>query len=251
MGRLIDAPDASRHSGRGTSVLVYGVSSVPRPINETNYDADRLGDDVLAVLTALMIDHPILAGHSIAGEELSSIGTRHPEMVAGLIYLDAAYAYAFYDPANVEVNMNIAALRRELDQFEVIPLRDTRSMVSDLLDTRLPRLQKQLQEFQLRISGIPCTEGPQSAPTEQALIAKAITWGEHEYTKIAAPALVLIAFPHDLDRENKAPPRSLTLTGRLARLLLWRQGCRMPKSSNCLMRPTIYFAPMRPKWSAK
>jgi pimeloyl-ACP methyl ester carboxylesterase len=189
----------------------YGGSSAPPPSDDTNYDADRLGDDVLAVLTALKIGRPVLAGHSIAGEELSSIGTRHREKVAGLIYLDAAYAYAFYDPAHVEVNMNIAAVRRELDQFEVIPLRDTRGMVSDLLDTRLPRLQKQLQEFQLRISTVPDSEGPQSAPTEQALIAKAITWGEHEYTKMAAPALVLIAFPHDIDRDNKSPTAKIDL----------------------------------------
>ena len=200
-----------KHHVYGITRRGFGASSVPRPINETNYDADRLGDDVLAVLAALKIDRPVLAGHSIAGEELSSIGTRHPEKVAGLIYLDAAYAYAFYDPAHVEVNMNIAAVRRELDQFEVIPLRDTRGMVSDLLDTRLPRLQKQLEEFQQRISTVPDTEGPQSAPTDQVLIGKAITWGEHEYTKIAAPALVLIAFPHDMDRDNKSPTAKLDL----------------------------------------
>ncbi len=41
----------------------------------------------------------VLVEHSIAGEELSSIGTRHPEKVAGLIYLDAGYFYAYYDPA--------------------------------------------------------------------------------------------------------------------------------------------------------
>src|SRR5262249_16181591 len=40
---------------------------------------------------------PVLAGHSIAGQELSSIGSRHPEKVAGLVYLDAAYGYAFSD----------------------------------------------------------------------------------------------------------------------------------------------------------
>ena len=205
-----------KHHVYGITRRGYGASSVARPINETSYDADRLGDDVLAVLAALKIDRPILAGHSISGEELSSIGSRHPEKVAGLIYLDAAYAYAFYDPAHVEVNMNIAAVRRELDQFEVIPLRDARGMVSDLLETRLPRLEKQLQEFQQQISTVPDTAGPQSAPTDQALIGKAITWGEHEYTKITAPALVLIAFPYDFDRDNKSPNAKLDLDRRAA-----------------------------------
>ena len=71
----------------------FGASSSPA----TGYSADRLGDDVLAVIDALKLARPVLAGHSIAGQELSSIGSRHPERVAGLVYLDAAYGYAFYD----------------------------------------------------------------------------------------------------------------------------------------------------------
>jgi hypothetical protein len=52
----------------------FGVSSTP-PLDNGNYAADRLGDDVLAVLASLKIDKPVLVGHSIAGEELSSIGS--------------------------------------------------------------------------------------------------------------------------------------------------------------------------------
>jgi non-heme chloroperoxidase len=74
----------------------FGDSSNPAP-TEDNYNADRLGDDVLAVLAALKLDHPVLAGHSVAGEELSSIGTRHPERVSGLIYLDAAQPYSILE----------------------------------------------------------------------------------------------------------------------------------------------------------
>ena len=72
----------------------FGASSAPA----SGYGADRLGDDVLAVLEALKIVKPVLAGHSLGGEELSSIGSRYPDRVAGLIYLDAGYAYAFYAP---------------------------------------------------------------------------------------------------------------------------------------------------------
>jgi len=73
----------------------FGASSSPA----SGYSADRLGDDVLAVLDSLKLDRPVLVGHSIGGEELSSVGTRHAEKVAGLIYLDAGYAYAYYDPS--------------------------------------------------------------------------------------------------------------------------------------------------------
>jgi pimeloyl-ACP methyl ester carboxylesterase len=48
-------------------------------------------------MKALKLKRPVLVGHSVAGEELSSIGSRHPKKVAGLIYLDAAYIYAYYD----------------------------------------------------------------------------------------------------------------------------------------------------------
>jgi non-heme chloroperoxidase len=72
----------------------FGASAKPA----SGYGADRLGDDVLAVIEALAIRKPVLAGHSLGGEELSSIGSRHSEKVAGLIYLDAAYQYAFYAP---------------------------------------------------------------------------------------------------------------------------------------------------------
>ncbi len=43
----------------------FGASSKPAPTTE-NYNADRLGDDVLAVIDALKLDRPVLVGHSIA-----------------------------------------------------------------------------------------------------------------------------------------------------------------------------------------
>jgi pimeloyl-ACP methyl ester carboxylesterase len=72
----------------------FGASSVP----QSGYSADRLADDVLAVIEALKLQSPVLAGHSLGGEELSSIGSRHPERVAGLIYLEAAYPYSIDAP---------------------------------------------------------------------------------------------------------------------------------------------------------
>jgi non-heme chloroperoxidase len=63
----------------------YGRSSVP----QQGYDADRLADDVVAVLDALRLEQPLLIGHSIAGEELSSLAARYPSRAGGLVYLDA------------------------------------------------------------------------------------------------------------------------------------------------------------------
>src|SRR5260370_3615933 len=59
------------------------------------YGADRLGDDVIAVLDALKLEKPVLVGHSLGGEEMSSVATRYPNRVAGVVYLEAGYPYAF------------------------------------------------------------------------------------------------------------------------------------------------------------
>jgi pimeloyl-ACP methyl ester carboxylesterase len=71
----------------------FGASSAPT----SGYGADRLADDVLEVIDFLKLNKPVLIGHSIAGEELSSIGSRHAGKVAGLIYVDAGNSYAYYD----------------------------------------------------------------------------------------------------------------------------------------------------------
>ena len=77
---------------------VYGITR--RGFGESGFappasGADGYGDDVLAVLDALKLERPVLVGHSIGGQELSSVASRHPSRVAALVYLDAGYPYAF------------------------------------------------------------------------------------------------------------------------------------------------------------
>jgi non-heme chloroperoxidase len=52
---------------------------------------DRLGADILAVIDALKVPKPVLVGHAFAGEEMAWVGSRHPNRVAGLVFVDAAY----------------------------------------------------------------------------------------------------------------------------------------------------------------
>jgi non-heme chloroperoxidase len=125
----------------------YGASTAPLP-DKNNYSSDRLGDDVLAVLDALEIDHPVLVGHSAGGEELSSIGSRHPERIAGLIYLDAAYQYAYYDGSQGFLPIDLQELRDELDQLNPTNLTDKKELVSKLRQEDLPRFEKDLKEMQ-------------------------------------------------------------------------------------------------------
>lgn len=93
----------------------FGASSSPTPDSE-NYSADRLGDDFLAVCGSLKLNRPVVIGHTIAGEELSSIASRHPEKAAGLIYLDAGYAYAYYDRSRGDMIIDSLELQRKLRQ---------------------------------------------------------------------------------------------------------------------------------------
>ncbi len=86
----------------------------------SGYSPERLGDDILAVMTQLHIERPVLIGHSIAGEELSSIGTRFPERVSALVYLDAAYAYAFYDAAG-DYKASLKDLQKKIDDLAKKP----------------------------------------------------------------------------------------------------------------------------------
>jgi non-heme chloroperoxidase len=77
---------------------VYGITR--RGYGASGYaatadPAERLGDDVVAVIDALKINHPVLVGHSLAGAEMSFVANRYPDRIGGLVYLDAAYSYAF------------------------------------------------------------------------------------------------------------------------------------------------------------
>ena len=72
----------------------FGRSSKPK----TGYSAQGLANDVLRVLDVLKLEKPVLVGHSVGGEELSSIGARYSNRIAGLIYLDAAWDRTYVPP---------------------------------------------------------------------------------------------------------------------------------------------------------
>jgi len=63
----------------------FGASSQPA----AGYDDQRLADDVLAVIQALRIDSPVLVGHSMAGQEMTTLGRQHSDLLRGLVYIDA------------------------------------------------------------------------------------------------------------------------------------------------------------------
>ncbi len=179
----------------------FGASSAPAPA-DGNYSADRLGDDVLAGMAALKLDRPILVGHSIAGEELSSVGSRYPDKVAGLVYLDAGYPYAYYNRARGDLPIDAIYLRRQLHLFLSGKVKDPKQFVQEL-QASLPQFEKDLQEFQKRSALMPTPPANSGNPPP---IPVAITAGEQKYTQIKCPVLAIFADPHDLSSMLKNDP---------------------------------------------
>jgi non-heme chloroperoxidase len=56
---------------------------------ETGYDADTLTEDIRQFMDHLNIERTILAGHSLAGVELTHFAATYPARVEKLVYLDA------------------------------------------------------------------------------------------------------------------------------------------------------------------
>ncbi|HTC62103.1 MAG TPA: alpha/beta hydrolase [Candidatus Saccharimonadales bacterium] len=153
----------------------YGASSIPA----SGYSADKLGDDVLAVLNSLKLERPVLVGHSIAGEELSSVGTRHPGRVAGLIYLDAAYPYAYYDHSRGDRDIDLQELERKLERLKTPLDKSTRlQIVQELLQDNLPGFERDLQEETKRLQALPEEKGlaPEPSATDLASYSAFHTW---------------------------------------------------------------------------
>lgn len=174
----------------------FGDSSAPAP-EGANYSADRLGDDVLAVIEALKLNRPVLVGHSIAGEELSSVGSRHPEKVAGLIYLDAGYPYAFYDRAHGDLTMDSIELKKELEQLIGPGGANPKPLMQEMMQTGLPQVERDLKAQQEYLQKLP-DPPPQPAGLNPPAFAAIIAGGE-KYTDIRGPILAIFAVPHKMN----------------------------------------------------
>jgi non-heme chloroperoxidase len=181
----------------------FGASSAPQP-DAKNYSTARLGEDVVAVIDALHLNKPVVAGHSIAGEELSYIGVHHPERVAGLIYLDAGYSYALYDEINGDLRLDAVELHDQLAQLlgPVDPADPLKSL--DDLRASLQRVEKEVAQLRQNLG-----ESHYHPPDDKMPpIEFAIQSGQERFTTFEVPALVLFADPHDYGSELKDDPKA-------------------------------------------
>jgi non-heme chloroperoxidase len=175
---------------------VYGITR--RGFGASGFSAsdnpvDRLRDDVLAVLGALKLERPVLVGHSIAGAELSAVASSHSDRVAGLIYLEAGYPYAFDNGKGPKMK-----------EFQTAGPRLPNPSQSDLVSF------SSLQKWDAEVFGFPRPEAelrqtwdadssgrPRKAhnfPGAQTFAA--IMTSDRAYPRIPVPALVIFALPH-------------------------------------------------------
>ena len=181
----------------------FGRSSVPAPTGNA-YDADRLGDDVLAVIDSLKLNKPVLVGHSVAGEELSSVGSRHPEKVSGLVYLDAAQSYAFYDRERGDFDLDWKEIQKKVEQIKNAPMlvgqtQAAASTIQELLDTSLPAFERDLRNRQKYAEtmreALRASPASQRMPSPLTGPSAAIIMGAQKYTSIPVPILAIFAIP--------------------------------------------------------
>ena len=180
------------------SFHVYGITRRgfgQSDFSPEGYGADRLGDDVLTVLDSLELKKPVLVGHSLGGEELSSLATRHPNRVAGLVYLEAAYPYAFD-------NGKGPSMKEFLDARKLMPQAPAPSESDSSLASFAA-----LQQACLHALGFSYPEGElrqQYSTTPEGRVGKqrefpgdaVMLQGVKKYIDIPVPALVIFAIPH-------------------------------------------------------
>jgi non-heme chloroperoxidase len=182
---------------------VYGITRrgfYPSSVPAGGYDADRLGDDVLAVLDSLKLTRPVVAGHSYAGSELSSIGSRRPDRVAGLIYFDAVFPYSFDNGKGPslehlkEMNTQIEKAASRMPS----PSSADRASFAAYKDYDKRYNSRTFPEAEYRMEREPTPDGSVGKLRGSPPVFQATFAGMKKFADIRAPALAFIAVPQDL-----------------------------------------------------
>lgn len=87
---------------RGRAIAIscrgFGQSDKPLPDATHSYDTDTLVNDVHEVLKALGVGDIVLAGHSMAGNQVTRFAGLYPQRLRGLLYLDTNFDYTTASP---------------------------------------------------------------------------------------------------------------------------------------------------------
>jgi pimeloyl-ACP methyl ester carboxylesterase len=176
---------------------VYGVTR--RGFGESGFAAtqsggDQLGSDLLAVLDTLKLKKPVLVGHSIAGGEMSWLANAHPDRLAGLVYLEAAYPYAF-DNGKVPTMKQFQSLQGPRPPEPAGPDLASFPALQQYYSRVLGFTYPEGELRQQRSSKPDGSVGPQRDFPGYAILMSAIT-DYKKYSTIPVPTLAIFANPH-------------------------------------------------------
>ena len=161
----------------------FGTSSDPAD----GHDAARRARDIVTVLDSLQVDRAALAGHSVAGDELSKVGAVYPARVRALVYLDA-YDYG---------RARIMAMMTSPPPAAVLPRMTAADSASPAAVRAFfrPSMGGLLPEAEVRAQAVFGPDGRLKANGPGATAAPRILLGTEssDFRHIAAPALGLFA----------------------------------------------------------
>jgi len=180
----------------------FGPSSHP----DAGYDDQRLADDVLAVVDQLKLVKPVLVGHSMAGGELTTLGSQHSDRLGGLVYVEA-----LGDPRdNMSVDPEWMRLLQKLppglqgapplppdySSFAAYRARQTRNDQGAFPESELRQLFEAIPDGSM---------GRYQASTDAINIAIGAGQKKRDYSKIRVPVLAFRGqVPRPVDEELRA-----------------------------------------------
>jgi pimeloyl-ACP methyl ester carboxylesterase len=175
----------------------YGASSHPA----SGYSEQRRAEDDLKVIETLKLAAPVVMGHSIAGNELTQLGTHFPGRIAGLIYLDAlsdgSDDYTDYD----------AVCRKlpEAMQKPPVPSASDSKNFRAYREWRVRTGGVSIPEAELRTEFAENPDGSVGAYKIPGTVPEAIMSGDHkhDYSQIRTPVLALVGFPETPQEQTR------------------------------------------------
>jgi non-heme chloroperoxidase len=176
----------------------FGASSRPAP-TESAYRPERLAADIIAVIDQLKLRKPFIAGHSVAGQELSEIGTQYSGKASGLIYLDAANSQAFYGAHSSVLYPIAGEVRRDLERLIGAQPSEARALILKL-KTEVPRLERGLEWYAAAVADEPDRPVSIQNSPEKA-VQTALVRGAKIYGPVKVPTLSIVALPAQCEPE--------------------------------------------------
>jgi non-heme chloroperoxidase len=182
----------------------FGASSRP----DSGYTAQRSAEDVVKVLDALKLDHPVLAGHSFGGEDLFTIGAQYPTLIAGLVFLNSAddptLPFSAYGVAEVDTKKLPASMTAPEPPPDNSSFQAFREWQLKAHGVMMPEAELR-QRYPVNVDG---SIGEDSTPK---WVRDAIFAGirKPKYSSIRVPVLAILAVPLPLDEQfKKYQPRT-------------------------------------------